>query len=411
MRPAVVILAVMAAMAPGYNADPRYFTNVRDVTISSPQKQNYIVVDQEIWSRSKPDLTDLRLYDGGNQIPFVLREKRASKSTEDREAKVLNLGRTGTTTQFDLDMAGMPEYDHIRLQLTAQNFVATAKIEGKASLDDRSGVSVGSGTLYDFSRENLGSSTVLKIPTSTWPYLHVEVNPGFEPAQITGAFVSDWRDEQAAWVTAGSCGTAQSSQPKQTALTCQIFGAMPVDRIAFEIPANQVNFRRTVIVKDDHGIEVARNAISRVRMSRSGQTAVSETLSVDVPSAMSTDLGIVVENEDNAALEITSVQPLSIERRIYFDAQGKNSLKLYYGDAKLGQARYDYATFFHEDADAAQAALGPSHANPDYGPRPDDRPWSEQHKAVLWAAMLIAIAALGLVAIRGMTARPPEGQD
>jgi hypothetical protein len=39
--------------------------------------------------------------------------------------------------------------------------------------------------------------------------------------------------------------------------------------------------------------------------------------------------------------------------------------------------------------------------NAAYTGRPDDRPWSERHKAVLWAAMLLAVVVLAVLAVRG----------
>jgi hypothetical protein len=113
-------------------------------------------------------------------------------------------------------------------------------------------------------------------------------------------------------------------------------------------------------------------------------------------------LTITVDNGDNPPLQLTSVQPLSVERRVYFDPQGKTTLKLYYGDEKLSAPVYDYARFFHLDESAVQAPLGPGAHNDAYTPRPDKRPWSERHPAVLWAAMLLALAALTAVAIRGL---------
>ena len=54
-----------------------YFTNVRDVTAVA-NRQNYIVVDEEIWQHARPDLADIRLYKGEQQVPYVLRERRTS---------------------------------------------------------------------------------------------------------------------------------------------------------------------------------------------------------------------------------------------------------------------------------------------------------------------------------------------
>ena len=68
---------------------------------------------------------------------------------------------------------------------------------------------------------------------------------------------------------------------------------------------------------------------------------------------------------------------------------------------RLAAPVYDYAKFFHADPSAAQAELGPGASNPAYTGRPDERPWSERHKAILWIAMLVAVAVLALLALRG----------
>jgi hypothetical protein len=128
----------------------------------------------------------------------------------------------------------------------------------------------------------------------------------------------------------------------------------------------------------------------------------SEDLAVSVFAKPTSGLTITVDNGDNPPLQLTSVQPLSIERRVYFDPQGKTTLKLYYGDEKLSAPVYDYARFFHLDESAAPASLGPGARNDAYTARPDERPWSDRYPALLWAAMLLAVAALAAVAIRGL---------
>jgi hypothetical protein len=113
-------------------------------------------------------------------------------------------------------------------------------------------------------------------------------------------------------------------------------------------------------------------------------------------------LTITIDNGDNPPLAIAGAELLSIERRVYFDPHEKSLLRLYYGDAKLNSPVYDYARFFHADPSAARAELGPGAHNEAYRGRPDDRPWSERHNAVLWLAMLLAVAGLAALAIRGL---------
>ncbi len=46
--------------------------------------------------------------------------------------------------------------------------------------------------------------------------------------------------------------------------------------------------------------------------------------------------------------------------------------------------------------------LDPEVNNAAYVPRPDDRPWSDQHPALLWVAILAAVIILGAVALRSL---------
>ena len=120
----------------------------------------------------------------------------------------------------------------------------------------------------------------------------------------------------------------------------------------------QVNFRRAVTVTDSTGRYESGGEITRVRLNRAGTTVVSEELDLGiaggdfdsnpVPGSAkpSRQIVITIDNGDNPPLAITAVKLLSIERRVYFEPQGKSSLKLYYGDSKLDSPAYDYARFF-----------------------------------------------------------------
>jgi hypothetical protein len=75
---------------------------------------------------------------------------------------------------------------------------------------------------------------------------------------------------------------------------------------------------------------------------------------------------------------------------------------MHYGDEKLDAPVYDYAKLFQRNALADEAQLGPEQANAAYKGRPDDRPWSEQHPAALWIAIVAAVLVLGAIAIRSL---------
>ena len=415
-RTLFAVLAIGGALAAPLSLLPAaqdpaisYFTNVCDVRISQPGVQNYFAVDEEIWTRARPDLGDLRIYDGEAQVQYALSVERGGTSSQEKAARILNLGAVGGHTEFDLDMGQIAEYDRIRLNLDVKNFVVTASLAGSNTVGERPATQLPPSTIYDFTSEQLGSNSVLKLPASSFRYLHIKLSAGITPQQVKGATVYNLQETKAIWASVGSCGTPLQKQ-RATVITCVSPLKVPVDRIRFQVDPNQVNFRRAVTVSDSTRRYESGGEITRVRLNRAGTTVVSEEMDLLIAGRSSEQSSeqrsgqiiVSIDNGDNPPLAIAGAQLLSIERRVYFDPQGKFSLKLYYGDVKLDSPVYDYARFFHADPAAARAELGPGTHNAAYSGRPDDRPWSERHDAVLWLAMLLAVAVLAALAIRGL---------
>jgi len=403
----ILLATLVCALAFAGPGDPEpnlaYFSQVRDVAISSPDRQNYLMVDQYVWGHSREDLGDLRLYDGVSQVPYELKAEQASTASHEAEAKILNLVRRGDHTEFDLDVSPATEYNRIRLTLDHKDFLVTATVEGRDTLvGGKPSTSPNPSTLFDFSRENLGSNGTITLPLWSFRYVHVRLSPGILPNEVKRATVDQLQEKKAQWADAGSC-QAGEPQKRKTVFRCEIPARVPVDRLRFDVAADQVNFRRTVSVVDEKGLQVGAGSISRIRMNRGGTSVDYEELDIRIFSPHPR-LTITVDNGDDPPLKFDAVRPQLLERRLYFEPQGRTTLKLYYGDEKLNAPVYDYAKFFREDAGAWPAQLGAEIKNAAFTGRPDDRPWSERHKGVLWVAMLAAVAVLTVLAVRGLRA-------
>lgn len=398
----LLLLFGAAGAASHHEAAIPYFTNVRKVRIAEPGRQNFIIVDEELWNHSRPDLADLRLYDEQTPVQYALSEQRAGVSSEESAARILNLGAMAGHTEFDVDVEGIAEYDRVRLRLDAHDFVATASVSGGNALGKTAEVQLPPSTLYDFSKEQLGSNSEIKLPTSSFRYLHIKLSRGILPQQVRAATIFNLREQQASWTKVGSCAGPQTSQ-RFTVITCTLPSKVPLNRVEFRIPSEQVNFRRAVTIQDAAESLVSSGEISRVRVNRGGTLVTHEDLAVNL-SGRYGQITINIDNADNPPLTLSSVQPLTLERRIYFDPAGKSGIRLYYGDPGLAAPIYDYARFLHVEASAAQAQLGPGMHNAEYTGRPDERPWSERHGAVLWSAMIAAVLILSVLALRGLKA-------
>lgn len=407
MKKRAVFVLTLATAALAYDAAVPYFTRTRNIAVSTKDQQSYFVVDSDIWKFARADLADLRIYDGQSQVPYALIKQSGGGSNEEIRAKILNLGSVGGHTEFDLDVGGVQQYERLRLELDAKNFINGTHILGRQNLNDRSGTELGSSTLYDFTTEGLGSNSVLKFPTASFPYLHIRMAPGISPKQVKGASVSTYSETKAAWSPSGECKPTSGAQ-KNSVFECALLDRVPLERLAFDLPSNAVNFSRTVVVSDAKGNEIERASISRLHLNRAGQSVKSEGLTIDLYPRIARSLKVVIENGDDKPLPVERVRPLTVERRVYFDPGGKPTLQLYYGDAKLESPTYDFAKFFQPSPTATTAQLGAPDANPEFTARPDERPWSERHQAVLWISMVLAVAVLGALALRGMKRNTPS---
>ncbi|MBZ5643411.1 MAG: DUF3999 domain-containing protein [Acidobacteriia bacterium] len=397
MRTTWGLLAVLLVTSPAI----LYFKYQRKLAAPTAGGQHYAAVDETIWEHALPDLDDLRLYAGGKEIPYTRKIMYGSSRTEQKSVRLLQPGTLGGETQFLLDMSGVPEYDRITLDLAAKNYVAHARVDGQDDPHGTKWANLGMTTLFDLSDEKLGHNSTLQIPVSTYNYLRVTLEGPVKPADVQGATAGIERAQQAVWRELGSA-LKQTQEGKDTVLTAEVSRNIPVERVLLTIDPAQGNFQRGMEVQDGKGSTVSTGEIRRIHLQRNGQKIDVEQTWLDLNATGQGKLRAVIHNGDDAPLKITGARLEQYERRIYFDCDAGTSLEFYYGDGKLNAPVYDYAQLFQTDANAGPVQLDAEEANAAYTGRPDERPWSERHPAVLWAAILAAVAVLGGIAVRSM---------
>ncbi|HEY7405610.1 MAG TPA: DUF3999 family protein [Candidatus Angelobacter sp.] len=408
MKALLLVVAVLAGPSVAY------FKYQRPVQASGAG-QHYLVVDAALWKNARADLGDLRLYNGQTEVPHTLVTERGSSERDRRSVRVLQQSRVGGNTQFLIDMSGVLEYDHIDLELAAKNFIARATVEGQDDTHGAHWAALAQQTLYDFSRENLGRNSMLQLPLTTYKYLRVTIDGPVSPAQVLGAS-SEFRQEQKAVWRDVSDSPRQGALPgksapndlgrnqpaKGTLLTFTVPEEVPVERVVFEVDPAQPNFKRDIEIQDAQGQTIGTGEISRIHMVRYGQKIDTDNQTVDFSTLGHKTLSVIIYNGDDVPLQLKNAKLQQYERRVYFDAPQEAQLTLYYGDEKLQPPVYDYAKLFQQETNATEASLGAEAANAVYQGRPDERPWTERHPAVLWIAIIVAVVILGAVALRSM---------
>ena len=391
------LLSLLVAASP---AIP-YFKYERPIPPAGANGQHYAVVDESVWPHALPNLDDLRLYAGGKEIPYAKKTMWGSVQNAQKLVRLLQPAMLGGKTQFLLDMSGVTEYDRITLALKTKNYVAHATVEGQDDPHGKAWAKLGTTTLFDLTDEKLGRNSTLQIPVSTYQYLRVTIDGIVKPGEVQSASAGIERAQEAVWRDLSIDGK-QTEEGRDTVLTFSIGEHTPVERVMLTIDPSQGNFQREIQMENEQGFSSGSGEVTRIHILRNGEKIDVDRTWITLSATGNGRFRAVIHNGDDAPLKITRARLQQYERRIYFNCDAGVSLGLFYGDDKLNAPVYDYAKLFQSDASAGQLQLGVEEANSLYTGRPDDRPWSERHPAVLWTAILAAVAILGLIAGRSI---------
>lgn len=419
-RRGAILLILLAAATP----DVKYFRYERTLVVpaqpsaATAARQACAALDAGIYANAAPGLTDVRLYRtdapaGMTETPFVIREQTPPEP-QPREIAPLNLGRKGVHTTFE---AAMPEgrYSDVELDISAKDFIATVAVTGAQDESGREGTELGLFTIFDLTAQKLGRSTVLHLPESDLRYLYFSIDGAVKPGDVHGVSVERVAAKTQYVTVAATNQVVQKG--KETVATFSVAPHVPVERVEFAVGPQPANFSRAVTVRakavpvaplrtDEEPpdpVEMQANVL-RIHTVRDAHRIDEEELAVDAPQgdfgSAGSEWTVVIDNGDDTPLPIDSVRLEMAERKLCFDAVSGAEYTLMYGDTALEAPRYDYATLFAPETNAAMATFGKEQLNPRYAKRPDTRPFTERYPWLLWVALLVVVSVLGLVALK-----------
>jgi len=174
-----------------------------------------------------------------------------------------------------------------------------------------------------------------------------------------------------------------------------------------EITADQATFHRPVRVRASDDGKTWRSLTSGT-VYRMGRGPERDHLRVDLGDTRAQLLRVEVVNRSDPPLAGASLTFFATPRRVVFRADPARTYRLLYGNPRVSAPDYEMTRVVSPaDLDAAApAGLGTETPNPGYA---DPAPWTERHPAVLWVALIVAVAVVGGLAIRALkAAAPPE---
>jgi hypothetical protein len=400
------------------NPEPRYFQYERTILgAPSAAAQACVALDADIFAHASRGLADLRLYRDRREVPYMVRLS-SPFALAASPVSPLNLGIQGKQTVFD---AVMPEgrYSDIDLDVVGQDFLATVTVSGSRMRTGVGETQLGAYTIFDLTRQKLGRSTILHLPESDLRYLHFGVVGPVPPESITGLTVEREPDSLPSY-QAVTRPLQASQKNRSTVFEVTIPAHVPVERLVFVPGSEPATFSRDVRIvvqpieampmNDDAGPPPEPSIIDgnllRLHSTQDGHRIDEERLAIDTPVAdfdIPSRWTISVQNGDDAPITNASLKLEMIERKLCFEAIGNAGYTLYYGDAALSTPIYDYSVSFIPAANPVQVTAAPEQRNSLYEPRPDQRPFTDRHPALLWSTLIAVLMLLGGIALRSST--------
>jgi hypothetical protein len=408
--PGFLLLLALAAPTP----EIHHFRYERPIQTAGAGGQTCTAIDPAVFPHAAAGLADLRVYRGSSEIPYAL-HLASPPTPAKQQIAPLNLGSNAGKTVFD---AAMPDgsYSDVELGITAHDFIATVTVTGsqEQAAPPKARTSLGVYTIFDLTRQKLGRSTVLHMPQSDFRFLHFRIDGPIAPADFSGLVLGAQPAAEPRYQIVSQTAHAVE-KAHESVFEFELPAHTLVDRVAFVPSAQPASFSRDVSItvrpssqprrEEDVSAYPATSAGNLLRLHRleSGHRIDEERLSVDGP-AVTFDLPahwtVTVENGDDPPLHFEAVRLEMIERDLCFDAAAASAYTLYYGDPALNAPQYDYARLFVAQRAAANATLRPEQSNSGYEPRPDDRPFTDRHPALLWIVLGLVVLVLGGVAMR-----------
>lgn len=369
------------------------------------------LVPEAVSREALPLWADLRVIDAsGREVPFVLHARTERRSREARPARLMDLThRPGEDTRAIVDLgAQAPPHNRIEMQTPMQDFFVRVAID--VSVDRKEWRILQEGApIYRFAERDLDGNQTVRYADNTSRYLRLRIHDGPDPFPLTGVRVWHEVRQEAERIPVETDLRPDPAAPAGDSWWLAEPAGPPVSQVAFAL--GQAAFHRPVRIRtSDDGTTwrtVGSGDIYRMERGEGGE-GVREQLRVGFPESRARFLRVEVVNRSDAPLAGATLSLHTIPRRVVFTAEPGRNYRLLYANRRAQASDYEMARVTPEPAldAAAPVELGPGVANAAYV---DPAPWSERHPAVLWGALIAALAVLGLLAIRALKSSAAEG--
>lgn len=329
----------------------RALTEVRD-------SWHRLELPDELFEKAKKDLSDLRiigLRHGGDTVivPYLLRVLDAAQQQEEIAFNIINESRQGRRYYFTLEVPASQEINRINLSFKEKNFDRSLLLEGSQQLgewftilEDYRIVSISNAsTDYAF--------TSLHFPTSKYRYYRLSFTAEQKPALKAAKILAE-KQPQGKLRSYSLQGRTIREEKKRTVLDLQLPSRLPLSYIGLTVKDTIDYYRPISIQYLRDSTHTAKGWKYHYQNITKGVLSSLEDGAFHFPTTLAGKLRIIIENQDNAALQIGAVTVKGNVHELTARFPEAEAYYLLYGNEAAQRPSYDLEIF----ADKIPAALG-----------------------------------------------------
>jgi hypothetical protein len=367
-----------------------------------------VTLPAEVWAAARPTLTDLRVIDeSGAEVPYVLHARTSHRATEWHVASLSETGFVrGAYTQVVADLGELRRpHDVVEVDIAESDFFVWVEV---AASDDGSVWRIvrERAPAYRFVKDGLGGSQRVDYPRTESGRLRLRLF-GAEPLTVRRVRVAEAVEEPAERRPLAVPLVADPAAPHGERRWLADLGHAKLPVAGLRARTATGEFHRPVkIAGSRDGTEwsaVAQGEFYRfpARPTAGDGAAPQERLDLWFPERTERHWRVSVFDRNDPPLADLTLELLGTPRHVVFRARPGASYRLLYGNSRAEAASYELARLTARDAweAASAAALGPAERNAGWV---SPEPWSERYPVVLWGALGLAVAVLGVLALRAL---------
>jgi hypothetical protein len=414
-----VLLVALAAAAPAANDGTQTWTTRRAIVLPAVGMRAFVEapLDVDVYAGAEPTLADLRVRErDGTEVAYVIQRHDRPAVRPERNLPLVDLVVTpARQTRFVLDLGPGPAlHDGVRLRVGNRTGSFRVPVRVETSADGVTwNVARAAGFIYDVAGDTRAVDTTVRYPVSSARWLRVTVEPSrveqvvpagpskvaLQTLPVLGATVLQRdvaveREEDV--VTATIVERERDTGRRVSRVVLDLGSRRPFDRV--ELDVGDRNFHRVATFEAGDDRRQWRWAGSGALSALDTPQVRERETRVHLPKTTARYVRVTIHDQDDRPLEITGARVAGPRRTLVFEALAGREYFLDYGNPRAAAPRYDIERTVRAlgATRLPRATLGPPAALP-----PPARPrWLDAQPVAMWAAMAVAVVALGALLVR-----------